>query len=319
MAPPANRRTGFSRRAQYSTFASYIAWFVGVAVGVILLVVSLTSPESFAPLRTLAADAGEPAARTIANTRAGSLDWIRTVSGFFQTGGENARLRRELAVAKVRLVEAQATVNENHRLKALLQLGQDDDTVVAYGRLTSSTSSSVRRYATLGAGADKGVVKGMPVRSRLGLIGRVLEVGARSSRVLLITDTESVVPVRRVTDGVPAFAQGNGDGTIRIRLINLGLNPLKVGDVMVTSGSGGLYRPGTPMVVIIKLLRDGGIAQVLTNPSDSEFVLVQKTWAPPTPPAHQDTEATGTVETADESSAAAASDAAAQTHDQAAD
>ena len=81
----------------------------------------------------------------------------------------------------------------------------------------------------------------------------MLEVGSSTSRVLLVTDTESVVPVRRGKDGVPAFAQGRGDGSLQIRLINLGINPLKKGDVMVTSGSGGLYRPGTAVAMIVQL------------------------------------------------------------------
>jgi rod shape-determining protein MreC len=136
----------------------------------------------------------------------------------------------------------------------------------------------------LGAGRDKGVVTGMPVRSPMGLVGRVLEVGASSSRVLLITDSESLVPVRRASDGVPAFAQGASDGTLRIRLINLGLNPLKKGDVLVTSGSGGLYRPGTPMAIVTDLLRDGAIARVLSNPSDTDYVMIERAWAPPPPP-----------------------------------
>ncbi|GAB7555730.1 hypothetical protein NRB_52510 [Novosphingobium sp. 11B] len=206
------------------------------------------------------------------------------IGGFFLSGREHARLERELAEAKVRIARAQATETENRRLKQLLDLREDDGRPVAYARLVSSTGASTRRFATLGAGTDKGVVKGMPVRSPMGLVGRVLEVGMSSARVLLITDTESIVPVRRARDGVPAFAQGHGDGTIRIRLVNLGLNPLRKGDVMVTSGSGGLYRPGTPLAVITELLRDGAMARVLSNPSDTDYVVVERAWAPPPPP-----------------------------------
>ena len=81
----------------------------------------------------------------------------------------------------------------------------------------------------------------------------MLEAGRATSRVLLITDGESVVPVRRASDGIAAFAQGNADGTLQIRLISLGINPLKRGDALVTSGSGGLYRPGTPIAVSRRL------------------------------------------------------------------
>lgn len=284
MAPPANRRSGFSRRAQYSTFFSYTAGVLGAVVGLILLVIAIANPGAFSSLRGLAADATEPAAQATAGGRTASREVFSSIAGFFTTGSEHARLERELAEAKVRLVRAQAIEAENQRLKQLMALRDDDAAPVAFARLVSSTGSSTRRFATLGAGADKGVVKGMPVRSQMGLVGRVLEVGASSARVLLITDTESLVPVRRAKDGIPGFAQGHGDGTIRIRLVNLGLNPLRKGDVMVTSGSGGLYRPGTPIAVITELLRDGAVARVLSNPSDTDYVVVERAWSPPPPP-----------------------------------
>lgn len=283
MAPPANRRSGFSRRAQYSTFLNYTAGVLGAAVGLGLVVISIVNPGAFSTMRGAAADVTEPAAKATAGGRTVTKDVLAGVAGFFTTGSEHARLERELAEAKVRLVEADAIKVENRRLKDLLNLSSKDDGAVAVARLTSSTGSSTRRYATLDAGSDKGVAKGMPIRSKLGLVGRVLEVAGSTSRVLLITDAESLVPVRRSTDGVPGFAQGNGDGTLRIRLINLGINPLRKGDVMVTSGSGGLYRPGTPIAVVTEILRDGAIARVLSNPSDTDYVMVEKVWSPPPP------------------------------------
>lgn len=285
MAPPANRRSGYSRRAQYTIFISYFAGVAGVLLGVVLLVVSFVQPTAFAGMRAMAADVTEPAGRVTATGRGAGKDFFATVAGYFKAGSEHARLERELARAKVRLVEARATELENRRLKGLLGLARQNPPPVVVTRLTSSTAASTRRFATLAAGQDRGVTKGMPVRSEMGLLGRVLEVGLTSARVLLVTDTESLVPVRRATDGVPAFAQGAGDGTIRIRLINLGLNPLKKGDVFVTSGSGGLYRPGTPLAIVARTTRDGAAAQVLANPSDADYVLVDDTFAPVPPPA----------------------------------
>jgi rod shape-determining protein MreC len=124
----------------------------------------------------------------------------------------------------------------------------------------------------------------MPVVSPLGLIGRVLEVGDSSARVMLITDTESSVPVRRATDNVQAYATGRGDGTLLIRLTSTGLNPLKKGDAIVTSGSGGLYRPGTAVAVINELTRDGAIARPLSDPGMTEYVAVAYPWDETKPP-----------------------------------
>jgi len=100
---------------------------------------------------------------------------------------------------------------------------------VTAARLIGSTSASTRRFAVLSAGSVRGVRAGQPVRSAAGLIGRVIEAGANTARVLLVTDPENVVPVRRARDGLPAFIEGKSDGRIAIRLINMGVNPLKGG------------------------------------------------------------------------------------------
>ena len=115
----------------------------------------------------------------------------------------------------------------------------------------------------------------MPVLSERGVIGRILETGRGSARVLLLTDSESVLPVRRAKDNIIAFAEGRGDGLLRIRLVNLGVNPLKVGDLMVTSGAGGYYRSGVAVAVIARLTPDGGIGQLIAEPGATNYVAVE--------------------------------------------
>jgi rod shape-determining protein MreC len=61
-------------------------------------------------------------------------------------------------------------------------------------------------------------------------------------------------------------------------LVNLGVNPLKRGDAFVTSGSGGLYRPGTAIAVVTRITTDGAIARPLSDPGATEFVVVEPEW-----------------------------------------
>ncbi len=280
MAPPANRRPGYSRRAQYGTFFGYLAGVLGAVIAAVLLIVSIFNPDLFSGLRNGASQITEPAGGAAARTRATGRDVLSVIEGYALAGKRTAKLRAELEEAKVRLAESDAVAQENKRLRQILQLSKRQPSPVTVTRITSSTPASTRRFATIGAGRSDGVEKGMPVRSRLGLVGRVLEVGYSSARVLLITDTESIVPVRRASDAVAGFAQGAGNGTLRLRLLDLGINPLKVGDVLVTSGSGGLYRPGTAIGVVTRLTRDGAIARVLANPAATEFVIVEPVRAP---------------------------------------
>ena len=98
--------------------------------------------------------------------------------------------------------------------------------------------------------------------------------------MLLLTDSESVLPVRLADQDVVAFAEGRGDSLLRIRLINLGINPLKPGDVLVTSGAGGYYAPGTAVAVVAEKTEDGALARVISDPAATDFVAVQPIWQP---------------------------------------
>lgn len=279
MAAPVHRRSGHSRKAQYSVFFGYIAAGIGAAAGAIALAVSIGNPGFLSGLRGAGAEAVTPASRVMARSKAGSESLWDGIAGYIAAGSQNAQLKRELGEAKSRLVEADAQAEENRRLKTLLGIMEVEPRPVLAARLVGSTSTSTRRFATLAAGSKDGVAAGMPLRSARGLVGRVLETSRSTARILLITDSESVVPVRRARDGVDGYVQGRGDGTLVLRLNTLGLNPLKPGDALVTSGSGGLYRPGTPVAVVWKVTSDGAIARVLADPAASGYVVVDQPWA----------------------------------------
>lgn len=280
MAPPSSRRSGFSKKAQYSLFTGYLLAGAGALLGLGLLGLSLWQPDAFAPMRGVASDVVAPAGSAGAAAREQSHGVWASITGYFNAGRQNAALREEMEIARIRLAEADAVNAENRRLKGLLGLSETAAKPVAVARLVGSTAASTRRHAYLNAGANQKVAAGMPVISERGVIGRVLETGRNSARILLLSDSESVLPVRRAKDEVIAFAEGRGDGLLRIRLVNLGINPLKEGDLMVTSGAGGYYRPGVAVAVISTITPDGGIARLVAEPSATNFVAVEPVHQP---------------------------------------
>jgi len=281
MPPPAGQRSGSNKRAELSLFAGYVLAGLGAALGALLLILSLWRPETLYGLRSMITDMASPIGHAGAASRVESRGFFEAIAGYYDAGSKNAELLREMQIARVGLAETRALEQENIRLRAVLGMARDDVRPVAIARLIGSTSSSARRIAYLGAGRSDGVSAGMPVTSPMGLVGRVLEAGSASSRVLLLTDSESIVPVRRATDDVVAFAEGRADGSLRLRLINLGVNPLKVGDVFVTSGAGGMFRPGIAVAMVTELTDDGAIGQLLSNPAATDVVIVEPIWQKP--------------------------------------
>ena len=279
MAPP-KMSSSSNRKAQLNVFTGYLIAGVGALIGAALLIISLMQPQALAGLRSMATDAASSAGEAGASARTGGKNFFEAIAGYYRAGSRNAALEREMRIARVRLAEAEALRRENERLKRAVGLREGEVEPVALGRLIGSTSSSARRFAYISAGREDGVLPEMPVVSPMGLVGRVLETGARSARVLLLTDSESMVPVRRATDDLVAFAEGRADGSLRLRLINLGINPIKPGDVFVTSGAGGLFRPNVAVAVAETITRDGAIARVLSNPAATDYVAVEPVWSP---------------------------------------
>ena len=291
VAPPAGSRPGWSRRAQYGLFFTLIATIGGVIVGLGMLALSLIAPSSYAVVRGAALDATAPIT--------GSLRSVTTTVGGLASGAndywdaarQNGRLRRDNRAMLRRMIEAKAIQLENKQLKAALQLREHSRVAVVTGRIVGSSFESPRRFAVLSAGTGDGVEVGMPVRTDGGLVGRVIEAGHFASRILLISDRANIVPARLLRDGLPVISTGRGDGTLDVRPLEVGRNPFRIGDLLITSGTGGLYPPLVPVAKIIRLDDDGAIAIPLADPSSSSFAIVERPFeplaeqAPPPPPA----------------------------------
>src|SRR5687767_2781392 len=108
MAASAGPRPGWSRRAQYSLFFSFLAVIAGLAVGLILLILSLVAPQSYATVRGAALDVTAPVSSALNEV-------ITTVTGlasgagdYWNAASQNGQLRRDRAALMRRMVEARA-------------------------------------------------------------------------------------------------------------------------------------------------------------------------------------------------------------------
>ncbi|WP_293883834.1 rod shape-determining protein MreC [Sphingomonas sp.] len=283
MAPPSSRRPGFSRRAQYGLFAGYVIAVIGVVLGLIFALTARFDPEGHAGIQSFFADLTSPvsvAGRNMVEVASAGLGGI---AAYIEAGSKNRAMEGELRRTHAKLIEAQAVAHENARLKRLLKLVERERSTIVAARLIASTGASSRRYATLSAGTAHGVENGEPVRTSEGLVGRIVTVGRITARVLLITDGGNVVPVRRLSDGMPALATGRGDGGLDIRALEAAGNPFRPGDIFMTSGTGGIYPPDVPVAVARIRNRELVIARPLADPRRLDFATVEPSFVPPVP------------------------------------
>ncbi|MBS0282866.1 MAG: rod shape-determining protein MreC [Proteobacteria bacterium] len=284
MAPTRDRRPGFSRRAQYSLFLTYILAIAGAVVGAVLLALSAFNPTAFAALRATVREVTTPVSSGLSaafGTVAGLPD---AIGSYFRVHGENEELRAEVQRTRAALLQAQIIVRDNRRLRGLLKLRDGTPSPIVTARIVSSTASSTRRFGVLNAGIWQGVREGQPVRGPDGLLGRVVETGPNTARVLLLTAPNSIVPVRRIGDGMPALAAGRGDGMVDIRSVDTADAKLRPGDRFVTSGTGGIYTPGVLVARVVRAGSDTAPAQPYARPDTFDFALVSEAFVPPPPP-----------------------------------
>ena len=284
MAPARDRRTGFSRRRQYGVFMGYVLAVAGAVVGLVLLVASTFNPPAFSALRMGVAGVTAPVSTGLATVGSGIAGIPEAIGQYFFVKQENVALRADRDRTRALLMRARTIAYDNRRLRSLLAIRDRSPAPVVAARLVSSSASSGRRYALLNAGRWDGVLPGMPVRGPDGLIGRIVETGPNAARVLLLSDGDSIVPVRRTRDGLPAIAAGRGDGMIDIRSVNATNVRFKAGDLFVTTGTGGIYAPGVPVARVSVAGSDSVMARTFADPDTIDFALVERMFMPVPPP-----------------------------------
>ena len=204
---------------------------------------------------------------------------------------ENARLRAAQRDLELRSMRYEALARENGELRGLrAALPPVADRWLA-AEIVSIQLSSLRQRLLIDRGAVNGVFKAQAVLDDRGLIGQTAHVGPWSAEVILITDPEHAVPVRIERTGLRTIAVGAGDAA-SLALPYLPANAdIKSGDLLVTSGLGGVFPEGYPVARVTQVHRDAvqPLAQVRAEPlahvdTDSEVMLVWFRADRPTPP-----------------------------------
>lgn len=176
---------------------------------------------------------------------------INTIGDLGTLRDENRRLRAENLRLRRQAETFEDVARENARIQSLLQIEGLGGVRGVHARVVGASLSGLERSATINKGRDNGVVADRAVLAAEGLVGRVVWAGARTAKVLLLTDAQSAVGVRIGTSGETGLARGTGGRNIEIELVSraaLDQGAVKQGDVVVTSGyQGGIYPPGLPV------------------------------------------------------------------------
>jgi rod shape-determining protein MreC len=230
--------------AQRFTFLLLVAAAVG------LMVLGKAEAPLVERARMAVLDGVVPVLDAIARPLAAADRLARQAQQAMDVHAENARLREE----NDRLQHWQAVARkldaENASLRAMMNVAADVPVSFVSARVVAEAGGSFVRSVVVVAGERDGVTRGQTAITGDGLVGRVVQVGERSARVLLLVDLNSSVPVLVESSRERAIVVGDNSDLLRLQFLGTHAAP-RIGDRIITSGHGGVFPAGLPVGVVV--------------------------------------------------------------------
>lgn len=254
------------------THRSTFALFLLLAVGIMLI--GKADPALYERTRTAIADIATPVIGALSSPIEAGAEIIEEGKHLLTAYDENKVLREENERLRRWHAAAQALQSENERLRGMLNFTPEAEASFISGRVIGDSGGAFLRSVLVNVGSRDGVHKGVAAVDNNGLIGRVAEVGYRSSRILLVTDLNSRIPVLVGEARERAILAGDNSDLATLKYLPPERS-IGAGDLVVTSGHGGAFPAGLPVGQVVLAGEDGGSelrVQPFLMPDRLEFV-----------------------------------------------
>jgi rod shape-determining protein MreC len=232
------------RRSPVLSFFGFILLSVG------LLVLSRLDHSLVRLSRTYLNEMLTPAVETAMVPFAPFQSVSRKVRTYFELHDELERLKAENQKLQGWEWRAKDLERRNAELDQLAKVAPEPGLKFVTGRVIADASGPFVRTALIGAGRENGLKSGLPVINADGLVGRVVASGRRASRILLLTDLNSRVPVQIGSRGERAIMIGDNGPLPKLSYTPANIK-IETGEDVYTSGQGGLFPRGLRIGVVI--------------------------------------------------------------------
>lgn len=238
-----NRLSLSRAAAPLRVLAQRFGFLILVLAAIGIMILNKTETAGIERLSNFVIDIFAPVMEVISQPAEAANNAIQSIKKLAALREDNNRLRRENTRLQFWKQSAQRLVAENKSLKELLDYKAPPKTLNIAGRVVADSGGAFVRSIIVNVGKRDGVRKGQAVVTGAGLAGRVITAGQRSSRVLLITDISSRVPVLVEHSRDRAILSGDNSGLPRLTFLSQTAS-VNLGDRIITSGHGGVFIPG---------------------------------------------------------------------------
>lgn len=250
-----------------------LAFIVLVAAAFGLMLLGKADTVLISRVGTALTDALTPALEIMSKPAASVGAVMNNLRELAAIRAENARLREENQRLLHWQTMARRLDEENQRLRELSNMVPEPTPRSLTGRVVADTGGVFARSLLVTAGARHGARSGQVVVAAEGLVGRLTEVGARSSRVLLLTDINSRVPVVMEESRARAILVGTNHDRPDLAFLK-SQSAVSPGDRIVTSGIAGAFPPGLPVGVVASVDDGHILVELFIEESRLELVRI---------------------------------------------
>jgi rod shape-determining protein MreC len=205
------------------------------------------------------------------------VTWTTDVVGDFQSYSrlleQNQQLREELKQMKAWKEAALQLEQKNARLLDLNQVRLDPKLTHITGVVLADSGSPFRQSVLLNVGNRDGIVDGWATMDGIGLVGRISGVGQQTSRVVLLTDSNSRLPVTVNPSGQRALLTGDNSDLPPLEFLE-DTSTIRPGDQVLSSGDGGIFPAGLPVGVVVKDSEDRLRVRLTADYDQLQFLRV---------------------------------------------
>ncbi len=175
---------------------------------------------------------------------------------------ENRKIKEELYNLKLQTKSYQELVNENKRLKALLNLRETRKDLLAIAKVIKKGSNKFLKTLWIDKGSIDGIKINMPVITYRGLIGKIIYTSEHFSEVILLTDPNFSVAARLERTRIEGILSGTGSNICVLKYIPLE-EDVRIGDRLVTSGTDGIFPEGIAIGAVKNVSKKNGLFQYI--------------------------------------------------------
>ena len=245
-------------------------------ISLLLLTLQLPGHEGWEPGEVLSW-VTSPTQALIARIHKSAVSLWTTYRGWRDLQAENLALRDEVEKLRLEALQAAEIVEENARLRRILVLKERLPLETLPGEVIGKDGGGWVRSLTVNRGRGDGITRLTPVIAADGLVGRVVAVRARGAVVQLINDPSSTVGAMVQRTRVQGVVEGEPGGNLRFRYLVREGRGVETGDVVVTSGLGGLFPKGLPVGRVMRVEeRNAGLFQYASLSAAVDFARVEE-------------------------------------------